>query len=173
MDIVAVLWKGKVSFEKALQKYKSTNFSCNLKLILVKSVRNFVIWTLHYPWSGNIMRKMKKKTKACYHFWFLSLHSAKSYSKWSETILELCTRTRTVVQPKAKSQNTSPSPHHHTVPIDVDEWEPGLQITSPCDAVSASEVKSRARGLNRRFSTHAAGGVGACSHPLPGHVIRK
>ncbi len=54
----------------------------------------------------------------------------------------------------------------------VDEWEPGVLITSPCDRVSVSEGSAQKRGLIRWLKPILRGG-GAGSHTLPNHVIGK
>jgi hypothetical protein len=51
----------------------------------------------------------------------------------------------------------------------VDEWEPGMLITSPCDSVSVSEGCAQKAGVNKRSNAHTAGGRGGWFSPF--HLI--
>ncbi len=57
------------------------------------------------------------------------------------------------------------------IDVDVDEWEPRLLITDPCDSVTVSKycIKPGKRGLNSRLKPILQGG-GVGSHTLPNHV---
>jgi hypothetical protein len=49
------------------------------------------------------------------------------------------------------------------VDVDVDEWEPKLLITDPCDSMTVSTFKPGKRGLNSRLKPILQGG-GRFSH---------
>ncbi len=53
---------------------------------------------------------------------------------------------------------------------DVDDWEPKLLITGPCDSLTVSDFKPGKRGLNSRLHACTAGGGGNGSHTLPNQV---